>query len=325
VFVGGKRLYGKVEQVGGVYLATTFAFFQFLPLWPLRSYIVVSEGRSGRTDVSQLELNMTMAAARVAARGTAGTYDVIPIKLHWKSVLAGYLRAWGVCATLFTFVPAMVAAGTSEMSAAIIGGVVLIVVAGLTTAAFSWIGRVSATEKAKRLVYARFVLDAVEPSVLDEDVRGKIAQKLRGYLDERATTAMSANGYREKNAPLNAGYRVLALEPLMRDRDYLEASLTLACIEASLSVGGTRAEAEQIHAAIWKKLVAEHPDVVGIVKEAEGVQGSFVRRSLGYVPLLAAFGVVGLMLARNHHVVPPSHVKAEKPQEFGFVPEELLR
>ena len=50
--VGGRRLYGKVEQVGSTYIATTFAFLQFLPLFPVQSHIVVAEGfvvKHGRT------------------------------------------------------------------------------------------------------------------------------------------------------------------------------------------------------------------------------------------------------------------------------------
>jgi len=298
VVVGGRRLYGKIEQVGSTYVATTFVFLQFLPLFPVRSHVVLSEGE--------------------------GANDVIHIKMNWKSVAVGYLRAWGIFATMCAFIPAIIAAGTGEASSAFTGAGTLLVTAGLTTAAFTWIGKLSTEAKARRLIYARFAGHPVDLGIFDEDIRGKIGKRLRDLLEQRAAEVMSASGYR-KGAPVNAGYRVLSLDPSMRDKDYLEAALTLAHIEASLAVGPARAEAERVHDAIWRKLLAEHPDVLGIVKEAEVVQGSIVRRSLGYLPLLAALGVMGYMLARNHHILPEKGGSVEKPREYGFVPAELLR
>jgi hypothetical protein len=300
LIAAGRRLYGKIEQVGGTYIATTFVFLQFLPLFPEKSHIVIGEG-------------------------SPGTHEVLPIKMNWKSVAAGYLRGWGVGLTLIAFIPALVAAGTSQATLALAGAAGLAICAGLTTAAFKWIGRLSNVEKAHRVIYARFAGHPIDIGLLDEDMRGKIGQRLRDLLEQRASTAAGGGGYR-KGSNVNKGYRQLSLESTMRDKDYLEAALTLAHIEASLAVGSARAGAEGVHAAIWNKLVAEHPDVLGVVKEAEVVQSSFLRRALGYVPLVAALGIMGFMLSRNHHVVPPSaKSREEAPREYGFVPAELLR
>ncbi|MRG93997.1 hypothetical protein [Polyangium spumosum] len=299
LWIGGRRLYGKIEQVGSTYIATTFAFLQFLPIYPVQSHIVLSEG-------------------------TADTHRVVNVEMHWKSVAAGYLRAYGVAATLCVFIPGLVMAGTSKVPTAYVGAGLVLLFAGLTTAAFARIGRLSREEKAQRLVYARFLKHPVDPSVLDEDTRGRIAQELRAFLEERAASAMIGSDYR-KGGPVKAGYRVLALEPSMRDREYLEAAFTLACIDASLSVGPMKTDAERVHGALWNKLLAEHPDILDVVRDAEVVQRSWVSRVLGYVPLVAALGVVSVMLLRNHHVVPAKASSIETKTEYGFVPEELLR
>ena len=299
VLIGGRRLYGKIEQVGSTYIATTFAFVQFLPLYPVRSHIVLGESSSG-------------------------THEVVHIKMHWKSVAVGYLRAWGIGATLVSSIPTLATANISELGWALSGAGTFLFFAGVTTAAFTWIGRLSNAEKAKRLIYARFAVHPVDPGVLDEDLRGKVGARLRSLLEERAATLESASGYRQ-GGRANVGYRVFALDPSVRDREYLEMAMMLARIDASLSVGGSRAEAERAHDAIWSKLVAEHPDVIGVVREAEAVQRSFVASALGYIPLVLALGLVGLALSRNDHVIRPAAGASGQEREYGFVPEELLR
>ncbi len=296
--IGGRRLYGKVDQVGSTYIATTFAFLQFLPIYPVQSHIVVREG-------------------------SIDTHQVVHLKMHWKSVAAGYLRAYGVAATLCSFIPGIVMAGTSKAPTAYAGAGLVLFFACLTTAAFSVIGRPSREQKAERLLYARFIGHPVDPAVLDEDTRGRIAQRLRDFLEERAATVMTGTGYR-KGGPVKAGYRVIALEPSMRDREYLEAAFTLAGIDASLSVGPMRVDAERVHGALWNKLLAEHPDVLEVVRDAEVVQRSWVSGVLGFVPLLAAIGVLSATLLRNDHVYRMKPAKTEAKSDYGFVPEELL-
>jgi len=299
IIVGGRRLYGKVEQIGSTYIATTFTFLQFLPLFPVKSHIVLGEGSSG-------------------------THDVVDIKLHGKSVAAGYLRAYGIAATLLSFIPGLVMAGTSETQTALAGAGTVLFCAGMTTAAFSFIGRPDRAEKARRLVYARFAAHPVDPAVFDEDTRGRIARRLREMLEERATTVIMGGGYRQ-GVSTKAGYRAVALESSMRDREFLEGALTLARIDASLSVGAMKADAMRVHDAIWNKLVMEHPDVLEVVRDAEVAQSSRIGRSLGFIPLVAALAVMGFMLVRNTHVFRFSPKSTSEQKEYGFVPEELLR
>jgi hypothetical protein len=68
---GGRELYGRVSWVPGrFHVATLFEHTSFLPLWPVRSYVVV--------DGTEKSANFVGA----------------PIPLHLWSVLTGYLRGW---------------------------------------------------------------------------------------------------------------------------------------------------------------------------------------------------------------------------------------
>jgi hypothetical protein len=278
IIVGGKRIYGKVEQVGSTFIATSFAYLQFLPLFPLESLVVIGDGSSeGRT--------------------------VIPIKMHWKSVLAGYLRAWGILFSMCTIFAGLIVIGESEqIESAWTGAGVAFGTAALTTAAYQLLGRLSVAEKATRLIYARFVGHPVDVEVFDEDTRGRIAKRLRELLDGKASSVWTSSGYRQ-GAPADLGYRSLSLEPSVKDQEYLEAALTLARIEASLSVGSQRAELMRLHGKIWSKLLAEHPDVLGVVREAQVVEGSVFRRGLGVVPLLLLATLFGVLLYKKHEAL----------------------
>src|SRR5450631_2860639 len=68
----GTRMYGSVDQVGTASVRTRFFHISFLPIVPLGSYAVLDQGS-----------------------GAANTFRGIPIGLHGRSVLAGYLRVWG--------------------------------------------------------------------------------------------------------------------------------------------------------------------------------------------------------------------------------------
>ncbi len=67
----GERRYGRVDHVPGLfYTSTTFWHINYIPVFPLRSYVVLEGSEDGRE-----------------FRGTQ-------IPLRFKSVAAGYLRAW---------------------------------------------------------------------------------------------------------------------------------------------------------------------------------------------------------------------------------------
>lgn len=71
IVIFGEKSYGKVDRVPGVcYVVTIFAHLNFLPLIPLRSYIVIEGTESG------------------------GEFRGKEISVSLKSALAGYARAW---------------------------------------------------------------------------------------------------------------------------------------------------------------------------------------------------------------------------------------
>lgn len=278
IIVGGRRIYGKVEQVGSTFIATTFAYLQFLPLFPTQSHIVVGEG-------------------------SPGSWEVVNIPMHWKSVLAGYLRAWGIFFSMCAVFGGLIAMGSYEdLPHSWTGAAVAFGAAALATASFQLLGRLSLTEKAMRLIYGRFVGHPVDVEVFHEDTRGRMAKRIRELLDGKSSLVWTASGYRQA-APADMGYRSLSLEPSVKDQEYLEGALTLARIEASLAVGTQRAELMRLHKKIWAKLLAEHPDVLGIVRDAQIVEGSLVRRGLGVVPLLMLGLLLGSLLYKKSEVL----------------------
>lgn len=71
IVIFGEKSYGKVDRVPGVcYVVTTFAHLNFLPLVPLRSYIVIEGTESG------------------------GEFRGKQIGISFKSMVAGYTRVW---------------------------------------------------------------------------------------------------------------------------------------------------------------------------------------------------------------------------------------
>jgi hypothetical protein len=79
VVVHGQRLCGQVDRVPGLcYVSTLFWHVQYLPLFPLRGYLV----REGSEKDEQ--------------------FQGVRIPLSLKSVLAGYLRGWLGAAAIFT-------------------------------------------------------------------------------------------------------------------------------------------------------------------------------------------------------------------------------
>ena len=89
VFVFGSRLYGKVDNVKGLfYVATKFGHFDYFPLFPAGSWIVTEKTGNG--------------------------WRGVPIPVSFKSILMGWLRAVAVLAIVLGAV-GMVAA-IDEMS-----------------------------------------------------------------------------------------------------------------------------------------------------------------------------------------------------------------
>lgn len=77
----GTDLYGKTDQVPGLfYVATNFVHAMFVPIIPLRSYIVPDAKGAGKT-------GKTVPVGRGPV-----LHDKVPIPMSVKSVLAAWLR-----------------------------------------------------------------------------------------------------------------------------------------------------------------------------------------------------------------------------------------
>jgi hypothetical protein len=82
----GTRLYGRVEKMSsGFYIATHFAHFNFLPLFPIRSWMVEIEG--------------------------GGAWVGVKLPLQWRSILVTYLRGWGLVVGVIATVVLLIRAG----------------------------------------------------------------------------------------------------------------------------------------------------------------------------------------------------------------------
>jgi hypothetical protein len=300
LIVGGRRIYGKVDQVGSTFVATTFAFLQFLPLFPTQSHIVLG-------DVS-----------------ASDSWQVIPIPLHGKSIAAGYLRSWGI---LFSLISTCVLLGLllsrvrswSDLAGLALADLAALVPILLTALAFRGLGQLSVAEKAQRLVYARWTKHPVDVGIFDADQRGDMHRRIREFLANRVSTMTSTQGYRQAVQVID-DWRVMALEPGLKDREYLESALTLARIEASLAAGSQRSSLAALHRRIWDRLVKEYPDTLEVVHEAQALDGSALRRSLGLLPLAAMIALVGYNLVSNARGLMPhsedrSHKTESAPSE----------
>ena len=78
----GVRQYGRIEEHAGSSIATQFAHLWFVPLFPIRSHLVLGDPGGGK-------------------------FSGIPIPLSGRSVAAGYLRIWGPILTLFCGIGAL--------------------------------------------------------------------------------------------------------------------------------------------------------------------------------------------------------------------------
>lgn len=98
----GTRLYGKVDHVPGLfYVATHFAYVQFIPLFPTTSYLIIdgTEGSQG--------------------------FQGVKVPMNGKSVLFGYLRAFLTLASIGLIVAGGVTVAKDALPA------VVMIVAGL--------------------------------------------------------------------------------------------------------------------------------------------------------------------------------------------------
>jgi hypothetical protein len=105
IIIYGHRAYGRVDEYGGEYVQTSFAHVYFIPLFPTGSMWVTRETPDG---------------------GKLG----LEIPLDGKSVLAAYLRTWGI---VLAAVPFMVAPG-------VVTGLTAVALVALSLYAWTWRG-----------------------------------------------------------------------------------------------------------------------------------------------------------------------------------------
>ena len=90
VIIYGVHLLGKTDEVPGVfYIKTKFFHIYYIPLCPVKSYLVLEEDHRSRRN---------------------GTFRGIEIPLHGKSVWLAYLRTIAVLGSIASFVSAMILA-----------------------------------------------------------------------------------------------------------------------------------------------------------------------------------------------------------------------
>jgi hypothetical protein len=229
VIVFGTRCYGRVDAVPGAYISTTFGYLQFMPLLPKASYVFVTHPQADEPLAFQ-------------------------IPMHWRSVAAGLLRAWGpvlglICAANFGRNP-----------------VVAIVGAALGAAATAWAWwlapRVRERERLMRNVYSRWLGCPADAAAIGLPMH-TTAARLRAALAERAEPFSPAH-YREQPsaAAAAAAYREIALDPRMEDRAFLAAAITLCRIDEASAPTMERARLAATRGKIFDKLSALHPDGV---------------------------------------------------------------
>ena len=152
VIIYGIRNYGVVDAHGGELATTRFFHLWFAPLIPTGSTWITGTGPAGEVGHS--------------------------IKLHGKSVAAGYLRVWGALVAIGNLVAGMQTAHLGHFVAAAIAGALC---------AWSWSWRSLRTEAARRRSDFNFVAFGTrcEPRRMSPELRGQARRDLERRWDAR--------------------------------------------------------------------------------------------------------------------------------------------
>jgi hypothetical protein len=216
----GHRFYGTVDKIDGVFVATRFAHLWFIPLIPVESYLVLGAGPSRPQGVA------------------------LSVRLHRRSVTAGYLRIWSLIA-LFACWPLCDSAG-------LLVGLPAAALA-LAVALFAWLrmGRLSPREIQERTAYAQFADAPIDVGLLgvaatvNAKTRGKRgdlgtvnqARAWRKEIDRRAREALEHEGSNAlasyRGTGRFAGYEAVAENPAGASPECRGAALTLARLAAT--------------------------------------------------------------------------------------------
>ncbi len=241
LIIYGTRNAGVIDRCGATYISTRFFHIYWLPIIPLGSQLMLDE--PGNRAVS--------------------------VGLNGRSVLAAYVRAWGVVAALAFGAGAL--GGLEDFAddpVAVLVPAVLALASALAVA-LSWavLGRLTAEEKAKQLAYETRVGFPVDAALLG-DARNELRGRLFADVVERARPFASV-GYRGAIDPERDWARIASM-PETNDRQLVQSALTLARIEWSMTSGAERARWESEHRAIWLQMKALEPGLIEAVSQTTG-------------------------------------------------------
>ncbi len=227
IVVYGTRMGGKIKACGTSYVGTLFMHIYYIPLIPLGSRLVLSDGTA------------------------------LPAPFSGKSVFAGYLRTWGPIAVIAAVAIGLGAIGDFEdepMAMAVVGaftGVVTLALLIGTILAYAVIGKLSATEKRQRAVYAQHIGYHVDPADMGEAQRS-MRDPLVATIAQRAL-GLASMGYR-MNADPSVAWPHIALDPTHNDEGLVTAAFTLARVDASFATGAQKLQLEQLHQHLWQRI-----------------------------------------------------------------------
>ena len=233
--IWGQRMYGRVDRFAGSHVATRFFHFYYLPLIPLSSWLVLEEKEQGQFIGTQ-----------------------VPLQL--RSVLLAWLRVASVIAGIgaISAVANALNPGAHWGIGELIGSIIYAAAAlAFGLYAFARLGKLSAQEKAARVVYSDFAGRFVDVALLG-DGRGAVKQRATEELDRHLVKHATAS-YRD--AP-QTSWRQIATRPDVRDVPLLRAALTRCRVEWSEASGEDRRTLEVDHATILSNLQAAHPEIM---------------------------------------------------------------
>ena len=136
--------------------------------------------------------------------------------------------------------------------------------------AFGFLGRLDRDARGQRQVYGYSAPSATRLMIPRSS--GRSARRWRrssASSSWRARPAATAATASALQAPPRAGYRAVALDPNVVDRELLESAFTLARLDESLAEGSDRAElAWRSSCAIWARLERGAPGGSGEIRSA---------------------------------------------------------
>lgn len=234
--VYGVRQYGRIEEHQGTCIATQFAHIWFLPLFPVRSHMVLG--------------------------GEGSDSKGIQIPLRWKSVLAGYLRIWGPILTVLLGLGALGSLATASASSLSWVGEFLfegfLATVALVGAVVAWafLGKLDREERQKRAVHALHLGYHADPANFG-DARTNIRERLLEQITNYAQGLWSA-GYRTATDP-RSQWHYIALDPTVQHEGLITAAYSLARVEGSLAHPSQQGALTQIEWQIWQRIQQLNP------------------------------------------------------------------